>query len=120
MGGGGRWLSRLEEDNWNSSQSDLSVVNVERSVTIASGEMYPERGMPQRERWTRSVADKSSLGKLGNGIRSNESDRRRGANPPRNKSGTTGSVISFDTRSRYASAGNGSCSTAKTFSISEL
>jgi len=64
-------------------------------VTIASGEMYPERGMPDNEKY-----------------------RRRGADPPRNESGTgmTDSVSTCDESHRSVSSGNDTCIGAKTSS----
>ena len=42
----------------------------------------------------------------------NRSVRRRGADPSKNKSGRTGALPTSDKRSRFVSAGNGSCVTA--------
>jgi hypothetical protein len=45
--GGGRRLAWSGQDrgDWNRSKRSLRLVNVERTETIASGEMYPEWGM---------------------------------------------------------------------------
>src|SRR6267142_4460060 len=69
--------------------------------------MYPEWGISQRYRVTRSVVDKSSFPNPGNGMPSNQISRRRGADPPKNESGSTGAFASFDKRSRLVRAGNG-------------
>jgi hypothetical protein len=82
--------------------------------------MYPEWGIFSRERSTRSVADKSSLDNPENRIPSRLSVRRRGADPPKNESGTTGTVSSFDSKSRRVSSGNGTCIAAKASPHSEL
>ena len=80
-------------------------------MTIALGEMYPEWGIIQRSRKTRSLVDKSRFGSAGNGMRIKVSDRRRGADPPKNESGRFGTVTdSFDEeRYRCVSARNDSC-----------
>ena len=51
---------------------------MDRMVTIALGEMFPEDGMNPREIVTRSQVDKSSFPIAGNGIPHKISDRRRG------------------------------------------
>jgi hypothetical protein len=72
----------------------------ERQVAMSLAEMYAEGGILQRRISTRSVAVKNP----GNGNRMcfNQSDRRPGADPPKNESGTVG-------------ARNGFCIAAKTF-----
>src|SRR6266478_592426 len=109
VNGGGRRLSRTGRDggDWNPSLNCSSLVNAERQERIASGEMYPELGILQSSRSTRSVADKSSFRNPGNGMRVKESDCRRGADPPKNESGSTGTVSSSENSSRDVSAGNG-------------
>jgi len=45
----------------NPRSSNLSLGNMDRQGTIVSGEIYPERGIPQRKSWTRLVVVESSL-----------------------------------------------------------
>src|SRR6266850_3046628 len=68
--------------------------------------MYPEWGISQRYRVTRSVVDKSSFPIPGNGMPLKEIVRRRGADPPKNESGSTAAFSSFDQRIRVVRAGN--------------
>ncbi len=113
--GGGRWLSlsgRDREDE-NPRERVSRLVNRERHVAIASGEMYPEGGMPESSSRTRQVADKSNFGNPENKVQSNVKDRRRGADPPRNESGMTGSVSSSGKSRRSVNSGNGTCITAR-------
>jgi hypothetical protein len=56
---------------------------MERQMAIASGEMYPSGGILTRQRVTRCVVDKSSLGSPGNEMPSKRKNRRSGADPPR-------------------------------------
>ena len=87
----------------------MSLFNADRAVTIASGEMYPERGMSVRQRVTRSVADESSFGNSGNKMWLNSSECKRGEDPPKNELGSGTGVVPCDTESfRSVSAGNGS------------
>lgn len=51
--------------------------------------------------------DNSSFPNVGNGMLLNSSDHKRGADPPKNDLGRTGAVVSFDSRVRDVSAGNG-------------
>src|SRR6267142_3720721 len=69
--------------------------------------MYPEWGISQRYRVTRSVVDKSSFPNPGNGMPVNWISRRRGADPPKNESGSTAAFLLFDVRIRMVRAGNG-------------
>jgi len=57
-----------------------------------------------------------NLGNDGNGMRLNINDRKRGANPPKNVSGRTGTDSSVDLREKCVKTGNGSCSTGTNFS----
>src|SRR6267154_38976 len=113
--GGGRRRVCLSGRGRGDSKSRNSLsrrVNAEKPVTIASGEMYPEGGIVERESSARLGADKRSFGIPGNGTYSKISDRRLGADPPKNESGrvgNTGSCSSFDATSKYVSFGNGSC-----------
>jgi hypothetical protein len=66
------------------------------------------------------VADKSSFDNPENSIPSKLSDRRRGADPPKNESGTTGTVLSLDSKFKHVSSGNGTRIAANTFSHWEL
>jgi hypothetical protein len=79
-------------------ERDWSLINADRLVTTNSGEMYPESGISKRWRIMRSVADKRSFPNAGNGngMPVNCSDRRRGADPPRNESVMTGASFSFE------------------------
>src|SRR6266850_2208144 len=108
VSGDGCRFSRTARDRGdrNRSSSVLSLVNVDRLATIASGEMYPEWGILERERRTRSVVDRSSFPNPGNGMPVKDNVRRRGADPPRNESGSTGAFPSFDERIRSVRAGN--------------
>ena len=72
----------------------VSLVNADRHVTIASGEMYLECGILKRESRERAMVDKRSLGNPGNGMLVKKSDCRRGADPPRNISGSARAVSS--------------------------
>jgi hypothetical protein len=83
---------------------------MDRLATIASGEMYPEWGISWRERLTRSVVDKSSFPNPGNGMPAKYNDCRHGADPPKNESGSTCDLSSFDEDERLSvfSTGNGS------------
>jgi hypothetical protein len=83
-------LLRRPGMEWNPKPSFLSFVNVDRAVTIASGEMYPELGILQRPRSTRSLVDKSSFPTVGNEIPTKQSDRNDGVDPTMNESGRTG------------------------------
>ena len=89
-------------------ESFWSLVNVDRVVMISSGEMIPDFGICQRSQATRSVADKSSFPNAGNGngMPLKSSDRRRGADPPRNESGMTGALSSFETSVRSVNSWN--------------
>ena len=78
-------------------------------MTIALGEMYPEWGIIQNSRKSRSLVDKSSFGNAGNGMRIKLSDRRRGADPPKNESGRFGTDSFDEERYRCVSARNDSC-----------
>src|SRR6266850_4154808 len=75
------------------------------------GEMYPEWGILERERVTRSVVDKSSFPIPGNGMPLNRITCRHGADPPKNESGSTSAFSSFEKRTRLARARNGFIST---------
>jgi len=66
------------------------------------------------------MAYESNRGNPGNGMRVMQSDRSRGADPPKKEFGMTGIVSSSDIRSRRVSAGNGSCIVPKAFSHSKL
>lgn len=59
----------------------------------------------------------STFGKLGNGMPSNQSPRRRGVDPPKNESGTA-TAVPHDLSHKVVSSGNGACITARTFSNS--
>jgi hypothetical protein len=75
---------------------------------MASGEMYPEFGIWPRARWTMWVADKMNLGNDGNGMPDKWNDcRRRGADPPKNVSGSTGTFSSVDPRKKFVKTGSG-------------
>src|SRR5712691_9805531 len=76
--------------------------------TISSGEIYPEGGTKSKERVTRSRVDKSSFPIAGNGMPHKLSDRRRGADPPKNEPGTIGGSPSDDASPSSMSAGKGS------------
>jgi len=111
---------RVREDS-KQSLSNSSLVNVERQVTIASAEMYPESGISLSSRWTRLVADKSSLGNPGNGMYFRLSFRSRGADAPKNESGMTDdAIISVCKILRSVSIGNGFCISDRAFSHSGL
>lgn len=56
----------------------------DRQVTIVSGKMYPECGISQRRRVTRSWADKGSLSNAGNAMPTNEGYCRCGTDVPKN------------------------------------
>jgi hypothetical protein len=109
VSGGGCRVSLTARDRGdrNRRPSLSSLVDVDRLATIASGEIYPELGISQRCRVTRSVVDKSSFPIPGNGMPSNRILRRRGVDPPKNESGSTGAFKSCDVRHRFARAGNG-------------
>ena len=62
-------------------------------VATASGEIYPGCDTRKRLRLTRSRADKTSFGNAGNGMSDRWSDFRRGVNPPKKVSGSTGGLI---------------------------
>jgi hypothetical protein len=96
-----------------------SLVMTVREVASASGEMYPESGMPQRESETSRWADKSSFGIDRNGILSNLSDQRCGADLPKNDSGRTGTLSCVQT-CRSVSSGNGFCIASVNLSQCEL
>jgi len=81
--------------------------------------MYPERGMDQRRRVPRFRIDKSSLLTSGKGIPEKPSERRRGADPPRNDSGRVGTFPPSEYNSKCVSFGNG-FSTAAIFFIREF
>jgi len=89
-----------------------------RAVANASGEKYPESGMSQSSSLMRPWADKSSFGIDGNGILSNRSVRRRGADPPKNESGRTRAP--FVQTYRCVSSGNGFCIASVNLSQREL
>jgi len=104
---GRRWLSLLGREcgEWNPRQSDSSLVKEDKQATIASGEMYS--GMCTRRRWTRSLAIKCSSRIAGNGMKLHSSDRRRGADPPKNDSGTISPLLSYRKSVRDVSSGKG-------------
>jgi len=66
------------------------------------------------------MADKSSFGNPGNGIRSNSRCRRYGADPPKKESGTTGADLSDVRSCRFDIPGNGFCIAAETLSNCQL
>jgi hypothetical protein len=73
VGGGKRrpsWSGR-EKGVSNPMLTYLRLAITAKPATIASGEMYPERGVLERVMWTRSVVDKRIFGSAGNGMASN-------------------------------------------------
>ena len=66
------------------------------------------------------MADKRSFGKPGNVMQPNWRCSRHGADPPKNDSGRTGTVSSFESRTRTVSSENGTCIAAETVSKCEL
>jgi hypothetical protein len=112
VGGGRDRVSGSGRDRGerNRRRRSSSLVMAAREVAISSGEKYPESGMFQRLSETSRWADKSSFGIDGNGILFNLSLRRRGADPPKNDSGRTGTTSFIQTStSRCVSSGNGFC-----------
>ena len=109
VSGGRCWLSHsvLDRGNWYSRQSSLSLVNADMQVAIASGEIYLDWGIFQRWRVTRWLVDNSSFPNVRNGMLLNLSDCKHGADPPKNDLGRTGAIVSFNSRVRDVSAGNG-------------
>jgi hypothetical protein len=94
---------------------------MERQVVIASGEMYPEWGTLESQRRTRWVADKRRFGNPGNGTAHRTTDRRRGADPPKNERGRTGTYDeSINDSHRNASSGNGTSIAVQKISIGEV
>jgi len=83
------------------------ILEADRLVTSSSSEMYPKLGMSVRQRVTRSLVDKSSLGNARNGMPHNKTSRRRGADPPKNELGRVGGFSSSGARWRYFNSGNG-------------
>jgi len=88
--------------------SDLSAVNTDRLVTIAEGEMYPDWGIRERLRATRSRVDKSSFPNIGK-----EMSHKSGSSTVdlrqihlRTDQGGSGR-FPRDTSSRLISSGNG-------------
>src|SRR5947208_8537487 len=81
--GGGRRLVRLGGER-NLRLSTWSAVNLAKQATIALGETYAESGIPQRERFTRSLAVKGSFRNTRVGMFFNQRNCRRGADPPKN------------------------------------
>ena len=75
------------------------MANEVKQPAIIWGGMY--RLSEKGERLTRPVADKSSFGKAGYSKLIKLSDRRSGADPPRNESEMIGVVVSY--LLRYAS-----------------
>jgi hypothetical protein len=88
---------------------------VDRAVTIALGEMYLKRGISERRRVTRSWVDKSSLSNAGNGMPYKKRSYRLGADPPKNESGMTAALSSYNQSHSFVSAGNGSWTAVNSF-----
>src|SRR6266403_3678282 len=82
----------------------------ERQATITSGEMYPDRGMPESSRLTRFFVDERKFGNVGNGMACKVSHCSCGADPPKNESGITAIALSCSDAARVivSSTGNGS------------
>jgi hypothetical protein len=64
----------------------------------------------------RRLANRSIVSNPGNETPCSERDRRRGADPPKNESGTTDTVSSYDRSAKSISSGNGPCIAAQGFS----
>ena len=98
MNGSGREFALSVQGGGDScvSESDLSLVNTDRLVANASGEIYPEGGISQRSSSTRLLLDKNSFGNAGNEIPYNRRVRRHGADPSKNESGRTSGYASLD------------------------
>jgi hypothetical protein len=92
-----------------------SLVKEDRQVTISVDEINPESGNSKRQSSTRSLVDKRNVDNPGNEISCKVSDRRHGADPPKNESGRggrdsiSGSRANFAARWRCVSAGKVSC-----------
>src|SRR5712691_9686554 len=90
-GGGGR-LFRLGKDLTDSKLTPMysSPFNMDKHVANVSGEMYPALVIPSRLSMTRSLVDERSFGRVGKGTCESSIVWRRGADPPKNASITTG------------------------------
>src|SRR6266849_10146066 len=77
--------------------------------------------MPRRERSARWVAGKSKFGNHGSGMATKAIFRRRGADPPKNESGRSGTYdMPLNDKYSAASSGNGTCIAVQSFSIGEV
>src|SRR5712672_2763195 len=75
----------------------LRLGNEAWQAAITSGEMYPAVWISQREGLTREL-DKRSWGNPGSTMPRKINNRRRGADPPKNASGRTTVVPSYENR----------------------
>ena len=99
----------LERQHVKSNRSFSRFVKEDRQSTMASAEKSLRGVISQRERETRPAEDdKSSFGNAGKSTPSWWSDRRRGADPPRNESGRVGDTATCERKRRSVSAGYGS------------
>src|SRR5712691_132056 len=100
VSGGGSRLFRLGKDLTDSKLTPMysSPFNMDKHVANASGEMYPALVILARLSTTRSLVDKRSFGSVGNGTRQSVIAWRRGADPPKNASITTGASRAFSSQ----------------------
>ena len=61
-----RSRSKKGREDWNRMVRDLRLTNTAWPETISPGEKYPEGGMFERVRLTRSIRDKRSFGSAEN------------------------------------------------------
>jgi len=77
------------------------------AVTTASGDTYPESGLSQRRRVTRSLADESSWYIARNEPFLSVNICRREEDPPKNESGATATPLFFTEMRRCVNSGDG-------------
>lgn len=76
----------------------LSLGNVAKPTTNVSVEIKPVRGMKERMRVARSLADKRIGSDAGEGIRDSATSCKHGAYPSKNVVGSTGTCAASNTR----------------------
>jgi hypothetical protein len=96
---------------------DRSLVNMDRHVLIASGEIcpLPETGKSKRWRSTRLQADERRVGRIRNQTPVKLNLWRRGADPPKDASVITNAISVSVPRERDVRIGNDSCNNATHF-----
>ena len=104
----------------NSRESDSSFDKLEMESTNSSGSNDPDRRIPESRGSTRSPADRSRFGNVGNGMPCKWKNCRCGEDPPKKVSGKTGARTSIAITERCFNPGNGTSIADKTVSNGKL